>query len=263
MVVDPQTLVEEWDAWRAAREQELREPHGWLSLTALHWLPAEEVVLPGVPGRWSVHDDGALLLADVADGLSHAGEPVEGELVLSPVEGGAGITLEHGDRLVEIIQRGGAYALRVRDPQAPSRTGFTGVPMFALDARWALDAVFEAYETPRPVTVGAVIPGLTHDQIARGVLRFALDGAPLALTAMDAGDGSLSVLFRDATSGVSTHGGARSLSVAEPGVDGAVVVDFNRAVNMPCAFTEYGTCPLPPPENVLAIAVEAGERTPR
>ncbi|GAA2386541.1 hypothetical protein Cme02nite_67560 [Catellatospora methionotrophica] len=262
MAVDPRTLAEEWDAWRAAREEELREPHGWLSLTALHWLPAaQEVTLPGVPGRWSVHDDG-VLLTDAA-GLSHAGEPVEGELVLSPVEGGGGITLDHGERLVEIIQRGGAYALRVRDPQAPTRTGFAGVPMFALDPRWALDAVFEAYETPRTVHVGAVIPGLTHEQSARGVLRFAVDGVPQALTAMDAGDGSLSVLFRDATSGVSTHAGARSLTVPEPGVDGAAVVDFNRAVNMPCAFTEYGTCPLPPPENLLSIAVEAGERTPR
>lgn len=53
MAVDPRTLVEEWDAWRAAREQELRAPYGWLSLTALHWLPAREVNLPGVPGRWA------------------------------------------------------------------------------------------------------------------------------------------------------------------------------------------------------------------
>ncbi|MEU8005670.1 DUF1684 domain-containing protein [Catellatospora sp. NPDC049111] len=263
MAVDPRTLVEEWDAWRAAREQELRAPHGWLSLTALHWLPADEVALPDVPGRWHVQADGVRLLADAGDGFSHAGEPVEGELMLSPAEGGVGITLDHGDRLVELIQRGGAYALRVRDPQAPTRTGFTGVPMFALDARWVLDAIFEPYDTPRPVTVGAVIPGLTHDQIARGVLRFEIDGIAQALTAMDAADGSLSVLFRDATSGVTTHGGARSLTVAEPGVDGAAVVDFNRAVNMPCAFTDYGTCPLPPPENLLAVAVEAGERTPR
>src|SRR5262245_8023194 len=124
MDVDPRTLIEEWDAWRADRERELRAPHGWLSLTALHWLPAKPVTLPDVPGRWRVHEDVVLLEAEAADGLSHGGEPVEGELVLSPIEGGAGITLDHGDRLVEVIQRGGAYALRVRDPQAPTRTGF-------------------------------------------------------------------------------------------------------------------------------------------
>lgn len=263
MAVDPRTLVSEWDAWRADREEALRAPHGWLSLTALHWLDAEPAVFADAPGSWRVHDDGVLLCAELADGLSHGAEPIEGELVLSPVEGGAGITLDHGERQLEVIQRGGAYALRVRDPRAATRTGFTSVPTFAPDPRWVLAATFEAYDTPRPVTVGAVIPGLTHDQIARGVLRFEVDGVAHTLTAMDAGDGGLSLLFRDATSGVTTHGGARSLWVPEPDAQGAVVLDFNRAVNMPCAFTDYGTCPLPPPENALALAVEAGERDPR
>ncbi|MEV4410495.1 DUF1684 domain-containing protein [Catellatospora sp. NPDC049609] len=263
MAVDPQTLVHEWESWHAEREARLRDPHGWLSLTALHWLGDEPAKFEDAPGLWSVHADGVLLCAGAGDGLSHGAEPVEGELVLSPVEGGAGIVLSHGERLLEVIQRGGSYALRVRDPQAPTRTGFAGVPAFAPDARWVLAATFEAYERPRRVTVGAVVPGLVHEQTARGVLRFALDGAVHELTAMDAGDGGLSVLFRDATSGVSTHGGARSVSVPEPADDGTVVIDFNRAVNLPCAFTDYGTCPVPPAENVLPIAVEAGERRPR
>jgi hypothetical protein len=37
------------------------------------------------------------------------------------------------------------------------------------------------------------------------------------------------------------------------------MLDFNRAYNPPCAFTPYATCPLPPAENHLPIAVEAGE----
>jgi uncharacterized protein (DUF1684 family) len=263
MDVDPQTLAHEWEAWHADREEQLRAPHGWLSLTALHWLGDEPATFADAPGRWRVHPDGVLLRVQAADGLSHGAEQVEGELVLSPIEGGAGITLDHGERQLEVIQRGGGYALRVRDPQAPTRTGFTGVPAFPVDPRWVLEASFEAYAQPRKVTVGAVVPGLTHEQIARGVLRFEIDGTAHALTAMAADDGGLSVLFRDATSGVTTHGGARSVSVAAPAEDGTVVIDFNRAVNMPCAFTDYGTCPLPPAENVLPVAVEAGERDPR
>lgn len=263
MAVDPQTLIHDWDSWHAEREAELRAPHGWLSLTALHWLDGAPAAFPEAPGRWSVHADGVLLQAAAGDGLSHGGEPIEGELVLTPAEGDAGVTLHHGERLLEVIQRGGSYALRIRDPKAPTRTAFTGVPAFAPDPRWILAASFEPYPQPRRVTVGAVVPGLTHEQTARGVLRFELDGVAHALTAMDAGDGGLSVLFRDATSGVSTHGGARSVSVAEPAADGTVVLDFNRAVNLPCAFTDYGTCPLPPAENELTVAVEAGERRPR
>ncbi|MEO6063968.1 MAG: DUF1684 domain-containing protein, partial [Thermoflexales bacterium] len=37
-------------------------------------------------------------------------------------------------------------------------------------------------------------------------------------------------------------------------------LDFNRAYNPPCAFTPYATCPLPPPENILPVLIEAGER---
>jgi uncharacterized protein (DUF1684 family) len=45
--------------------------------------------------------------------------------------------------------------------------------------------------------------------------------------------------------------------------DGTAVVDFNFAANPPCAFTDFGTCPLPPEGNDLPVAVLAGERDPR
>jgi uncharacterized protein (DUF1684 family) len=44
--------------------------------------------------------------------------------------------------------------------------------------------------------------------------------------------------------------------------DGKVVLDFNRAVNPPCAFTIYATCPLPPRQNQLDVAILAGEKDP-
>jgi uncharacterized protein (DUF1684 family) len=42
--------------------------------------------------------------------------------------------------------------------------------------------------------------------------------------------------------------------------DGQVVLDFNRAYNPPCVFSPYATCPLPLPQNVLPIRIEAGEK---
>jgi uncharacterized protein (DUF1684 family) len=70
------------------------------------------------------------------------------------------------------------------------------------------------------------------------------------------------VLFTDATSGVTTYGAVRSLHLEAPEAGGPVVLDFNRATNLPCAYTEHATCPLPPAENRLPVAIEAGERTP-
>ena len=42
-----------------------------------------------------------------------------------------------------------------------------------------------------------------------------------------------------------------------------MTLDFNRASNLPCSFTDYATCPVAPAENRLPIAVEAGEKNPR
>ena len=39
-----------------------------------------------------------------------------------------------------------------------------------------------------------------------------------------------------------------------------VVLDLNRAVSPPCAFTVHATCPLPPLQNHLPVTIEAGER---
>jgi uncharacterized protein (DUF1684 family) len=74
--------------------------------------------------------------------------------------------------------------------------------------------------------------------------------------------GQLMVLFTDATSGVTTYAANRSLRIPPPTVDGQVTLDFNRAVNLPCAYTDLATCPLPPAENRLPVAIEAGEQIP-
>ena len=102
-----------------------------------------------------------------------------------------------------------------------------------------------------------------REHAAPGLVKFNVGGEPLQLTVFNGSTpGSLHVLFTDATSGVTTYQACRSLSAAAPGAGGAVTLDFNRAVNLPCAYTEFATCPLPPPENRLPVAVEAGEMIP-
>jgi uncharacterized protein (DUF1684 family) len=70
-------------------------------------------------------------------------------------------------------------------------------------------------------------------------------------------------LFIDETSGVTTYAANRVLQVDGPDSDGGVTLDFNRATNLPCAYTDFATCPLPPAENRLPVAIEAGEKIPR
>ena len=94
-------------------------------------------------------------------------------------------------------------------------------------------------------------------------MLFTVEGQQQRLVALEGKDGGLALHFRDATSGVSTYGGGRILRTDEPGPEGELTLDLNRTVNLPCAFTEFATCPLPPSGNVLTVAVEAGERSPR
>jgi uncharacterized protein (DUF1684 family) len=261
-VTDVAAWTAQWRRWRTERERTLREPHGWLSLVGLHWLGPAPAAIAGVPGRWSADRAGVLVHAHPADGLLLPGAAVDGTARVAPADGAPGIRIVAGDVQIEVIRRGPRFAARIRDPRSPTLAAFGGVPTFPPDVDWILTGRFEPYDDgPRPVTVGSVVEGLTHSLRASGVIRFDRDGTGFALTTFGSGDGPR-VPFRDATNGASTHAAGRNVEVAAPDADGRVVLDFNRATNLPCAFTDHATCPLPPPENVLPFAVEAGEQTP-
>lgn len=253
------------DTWRADRERTLAEPHGWLSLTALHWLDDGEGGLPGLPGTWRVAGpDAVAVTAEAADGVVLPGTdaPLDGTAHLHPVDGAPGVMVTVGERVVEIARRTDSYALRVRDPRAVTRTAFTGVPAWGFDPAAVVDAVFTPYDAPRTVTVDAVVAGLQHFPTAVGEVAFTWAGRPQRLVALAGKDGGLSLHFRDATSGDTTYGGGRVLRTDDPAPDGTLRLDLNRVVNLPCAFTAYATCPLPPAGNTLDVPVEAGERSP-
>lgn len=245
-----------WDAWRQERTATLSAPHGWLSLTGLHWLDTDAVAVEGLPGRWASVDGGVEVTATAADGIVLDGAPVEGTVRIDTPEGAPGTLVEIGERRVEVMQRSGNHALRVRDPQSPTRAAFTGVPVFDFSPRYVVPAEFVPHEQAQDVVTGAVVEGLQHHHRAVGVVRFELDG-PQQLTVFSGG----TALFTDATSGVTTTGTTRSVPV--PTTPGPVVLDLNRAQNLPCAFTDHATCPLPPAENRLAVPVAAGEKDPR
>jgi uncharacterized protein (DUF1684 family) len=256
-----QTFADEWAAWHRTREQQLTDPHGFLAVTSLTWLGEQPVTAPGAPGRWWADDRGVVVeVADgdelVVDGVQVTGEHVVGQLGLRESR------LTHsGDVAVEVAERGGRYVVRVRDPRSPLLTAHPGTPAFPADPRWAAPGRFVPFDAPQPTTVPGVYAGVEHVYDAPGTVEFELEGRPYALRAFPGhGEGALTVLFSDTTSGDTTYP-FRSLHLV-PDADGQVVVDLNRAVNLPCAYTDLATCPTPPAENRLPIAVEAGERTP-
>jgi uncharacterized protein (DUF1684 family) len=165
--------------------------------------------------------------------------------------------------MIEVVRRGGHDILRPRRSDHPYRAGYPGTPTYDPDARWRIPARFVPFDEPQRTEVGSAVDGLQHVYEAPGRLVFEKDGETFSLTAFPGkSPGSLLVLFTDATSGVTTYAANRSLTAPAPDADGWTVVDFNHAVNMPCAYTDFATCPMPPAGNRLPFEVTAGEKIP-
>lgn len=256
----------EWEEWHAAHEQHRASPHGFLAVTHLHWLDATPTPLDGAPGTWSADADTVTVVLAAGESLQQDGQELNTAtgttITFGPIPERGGINLAAGNAVVELAKRGGLYIVRPRHPDNALLGTYQGTPAYAPNAAFAVPATYVPFETPRTTTVGAAVEGIQHVYEAPGELRFRLEGQDLALTAFNGYTaGSLTVLFTDQTSGKTTYAANRSLSVA-PAADGSVELDFNRAVNLPCAYTDLATCPLPPAENRLPVAIEAGEKTP-
>jgi uncharacterized protein (DUF1684 family) len=262
MTVISDTFTADWETWHASREAYFAEPHGWVAITALHWLTAVPATFEEFPGRWTAAPGDALTIEAAAqDGLVLPdGDVVDGSATLDPVEGGPGLRVRSGDLILEVARRTAHVIIRVHDPRAPQLAAFTGIPAYAPSQEWLVTGTLSPFDEPRTVTTGAVVEGLEHHHTAVGTVHFELGGVPQSLVVFDGGARGLSVLFRDATSGVTTYPASRTLGLGPVADDGTVTLDFNRASNLPCGLTEFATCPVPPAENVLTVAVEAGEQ---
>lgn len=256
---DP-AFVAEWTRWHAEREARLREPDGWLALVGLHWLAEGENRIPGLPGRFHLAGGRVTLAASAADGWTLDGRPITGDRPLASDEADVPDVVSQGTRAATVIERGDRVALRVWDAASPDRTAFRGVETFPPHERWRVVARWEPYPEPRTIEVPSAV-GIPQIEEAPGRARFELEGRTFTLEPTSSG-GGLFFIFRDATAPAETYGAGRYLSAAAP-VDGKVLLDFNRAVNPPCAFTPYATCPMVRPENVLPVRIEAGEKVPR
>ncbi|HMH91664.1 MAG TPA: DUF1684 domain-containing protein [Streptosporangiaceae bacterium] len=261
--LDRTPFEQDWADWRRQHEAALADAHGFLAITSLNWLTAEPQRFPDAPGTWRTGPGGVTVELGDAEELVIGGTRVTGHYAFGPIPERGGINAVAGAAVIEVARRGGHDIVRPRHPEHPLRVRFAGVPAYEPDPRWAIPARFVPFAEPRPTTVGSVAEGLQHVYDAPGYVEFERDGQRLRLTAFNGhSPGSLSILFTDTTSGVTTYPANRTLQVAAPDADGAVTLDFNRAVNLPCAYTEFATCPLPPAENHLTIAVEAGEKLP-
>ncbi|MGQ0799013.1 MAG: DUF1684 domain-containing protein [Pseudomarimonas sp.] len=249
----------EVDAWHTARLQRLRAPDGWLSLVGLHWVEEGEHSL-------GTASDNDIVLAT---GPAHLGRvslnngvlrvlPAAESGVAAPAADATRIDIVAGRSSIELLTRGDRRGLRVRDSEAKTRTGFVGIDRYPVNMAWRVDARFVAHPAGKTMDI-ANVTGSLDPTGNPGVLHFEFAGKPYSLEALDGTETQLFLIIADRTSGKDTYGAGRMIYIDKP-VDGKAIIDFNQAYNPPCAFTAFSTCPLPPPENRLDLAVTAGER---
>ena len=261
--LDTTAYTDDWRDWHRAHEERRASSHGFLAITGRYWLTPEPERFDDAPGAWSTKDGRVTVVLDDGEEASVDGVPISAEHTFAPIPERGNIDVTWGDAVIEVARRGGYDIVRPRHPDHPLRTGYTGTPAYQPDPRWVLTGRYQPFAEPRQVTVGAVVEGLQHVYEAPGQVGFEVDGQRLQLTAFNGQTpGALNILFTDATSGVTTYAASRSLAVAAPAADCTFTLEFNNAVNLPCSYTEFATCPLPPAENRLPVAVEAGEQKP-
>ena len=267
-------FVADNDAWRAQRRESLLQPDGWTSLIGLHWIelpahyvgsgPTNGIRLARGPeklGMLQQQGGKVFLVPEQGVALTVDGEPAKGRFELHSDHGQAPTLagFDDGKGQLSLIERGGRKALRVRHAEAEALTGLGTLDYWPADPAWRIDARF----VPHPPGKTIEIMDITSQQQPLpnpGVVEFERDGASYRLEALEGEGGGLFLILADRTSGHGSYGAGRYLYTDAPDAKGHVVVDFNRAFNPPCAFTDYATCPLPPRENRLDLAITAGEK---
>jgi uncharacterized protein (DUF1684 family) len=173
---------------------------------------------------------------------------------------GGPTVLKLGTLLINVVKRGERIGVRVKDTDNPARLEFKGLEYYPIDPKWRLEARFEPYQPPKKIPITNVL-SMTENEVSPGALAFEVGGKTYRIDPiLEKGETDLFVMIADETTGSETYGAGRYLYVAPSDASGRVMIDFNKAYNPPCAFTNYATCPLPPRQNRLPFRIEAGEK---
>ena len=271
------TISYEETILKERKEREARfknTERGWLGLVGLFWLrdgenrvgsdPTNDIILPPfAPERIGIvqcNNGVATFRAERGVPVFCNGKQVTLKTLVADIYEDADF-LQFGDITLVLLERADHHLIRVWDKNSKVRKDFTGFKQYPVNPDYRVEAKYASYDTPKLTTIQDVIE-IYHEVPLQGYVTFNLGGEEHRLEAMLDEDGYMRLDFRDATNGETTYVGGRFL-VTEMPQKGRVIVDFNRAYNPPCAYTDYATCPLPPRENRLPIRIEAGEKAYR
>ena len=265
--------INEIEHWQQLRVDSLKGQTGYINLAGLFWLSNEvssigadsssTFIFPAKAannlGRIIMNRDSIWFVQDVP-GLVKLSGNSKSDTTLIYVEGSVNIRMSYEDLHWYMIKRGTDFGIRLKDYNHPLLATFNHIDNYSIDTKWKVKATWEAYREPKMVIVHNQV-GMELEQEVFGALRFELDGSSYKLEPLGppAGD-EYFILIYDETSGHETYGSGRYMYMPVADENGETYIDFNKAFNPPCVFTEFATCIFPHEDNRLPIKIEAGEK---
>ncbi len=243
--------------WQRQRDAGLRSENSWLTLAGLFWLKPGENTIGSADSNDFVLPKGST--------PAYIGRlRLEGNRVIFTSADGQSRTLSYNEEKPDVVQagsvsffvikRGDRLGVRAKDSASPVRKNFRGLTYFPINPEFRFEANF--IPDPKKIPILNVL-GQTDAEESPGRVEFTYKGQTCSLRPIYEGR-TLFFLFKDPTNKTQTYPAGRMLNTPLP-VNGKVDLDFNKSYNPPCTFTPYATCPLPPKENTLPMAIEAGE----
>ncbi|MCA6438753.1 MAG: DUF1684 domain-containing protein [Sediminibacterium sp.] len=264
--------AKEIEDWKSKRQTNLKAENGWLNLAGLFWIEEGEQTfgsdsknnfqfpqgkIPAVAGKIYRNNNTVYLIPEKSVDFMIDGKKVSdstlifGKQIAAPV-------IAYGSLRFSIIKRGDKLGIRLRDLTSSNVSNFKGIERFPTDSNWRVAASLIKNNPLTSIAITNVL-GQTNETPYGGKIAFTINNVRYTLDAIDEGNDVL-IVFGDKTTGKTTYHGGRFISIPKNQLSDSFYVDFNKAYNPPCVFTPYATCPLPPAQNILPIAVTAGEK---
>ncbi len=258
-------------AWRDEREKKISGPHGWISTAGLFWLEEGENRMgsgssnpirlleksaPEYSGVFIYRDGLVKFQAQDEVEILYEGRSIKEAAIT--VDEDSSEVIHLNDLELYVIRRGQRLGVRIFDPDNPGLKKFEGLSWFLIDTDYCLEAAFVPFPKAEIKQVINILGDMESMEFP-GIIEFLWNGQKFQLEPVVVEDGKLWIMFCDVTNRDQTYPAGRYLT-CDPPQGGRIILDFNKAYNPPCAYTDYATCPIPPLSNHLPFPVLAGEQ---
>jgi uncharacterized protein (DUF1684 family) len=172
-------------------------------------------------------------------------------------------TEEYIERITEERKTRNGYMVSSSSPlKEEDRRNFTNLKYYPINEDYKILARFTQIQRKQPIFIPTTT-GESKKYIPYGYAEFELNGQAQKLLLYqdweENNPNKLSLMFADDTSGDTTYGGGRYIDVPKSNTN-SIIIDFNMAYNPFCHFNDEYSCPIPPRENLMTVAIEAGEK---